>query len=62
MDSKDFDKHIFGVKKELRDLRASIHAVIGYGEDAEEELNRLENKLEELEKEVRAWKEESAKD
>lgn len=61
MDMKEFNKHIAGVKREIGSLRLSIYEVIGYGEDAESELNCLENKLEELEKEVRAWKEETAK-
>lgn len=50
MDLKEFNKHIAGVKREIGSLRLSIYEVIGYGKDAESELNCLENKLEELEK------------
>ena len=62
MDLKEFNKHIAGVKREIGNIRLSIYEVIGYGEDAESKLNCLENKLEELEKEVRAWQEKTAKD
>ena len=62
MDLKEFNKHIAGVKREIGNIRLSIYEVIGYVEDAKTELNRLENKLEELEKEGEAWKEENAKD
>lgn len=50
---KELNRHIAGIKREIRDLMGSIHAVIGYGKDAEYELNRLASKLEELEKEIK---------
>lgn len=58
MNLKEFNRHIADIKREIGNLRLSIYEVIGYGEDAESELNCLENKLEELEKELKAWKEE----
>ena len=62
MDPKEFNRRIAGVKREIGNIRRSIYEVIGYGEDAESELNELESKLKELEKEVETWKEENAKD
>ena len=61
MDSKEFDKNISVVKREMNALRLMIHEIIGYGEDAESQLDRLANTLEELKKEVRAWKEDIEK-